>query len=836
MFASTLFVLAATTQATLPLPPYHRDATVLLGRYTLSDLLVHENIVYVRQGYDLEAYALPGLKRKWRVQLGKEVSPDSFEVAGKVILAESSEFGDKMGAIYAFDPANGKVLWTLPRQGRRGVMKVSGETLYASMNPLKFSAIDLKTRKAKWTIPLKLEKEAYDSDVNAISVYKNFVLLNVGNTTYCLDAKSGATRWSVPKSYMFDTNLVQIGGIAFVPSGEGSVGRNIESGKDVWTSANIGAGEYVGVFGNRFVSLDGGRLWAIDPKTGKEVWSAKTGPEQVSGGNQFAFQVGSRIMVRGIDRSGIYDVNGKELWSGADEDMVYGPIWTDGTRLICYSDGLRRYSPGPMAPIPADEAGKRKMAESMVAKYAELDAFEVKRLETLGDAAFDAVLDAFMKSSAASDKDYNSDAGSHYDDLGQLLTKIAKPAHADKLLTAFKTTKADMNSRSFLLRMLAKVGDPEVIVPYFLGVLRNQPTPGFEMYESDTFVARSYITASKHPLATEYMVGIVGDKKADEVVRMQAYWHAAGTGGEAGLAAVLKERRTREVLPPVAERLELGDMGKSPRDRKMSTLLEEAKDATGKSWGLVQSGVLASRGDLWIVEKSGDKWINPIFLGVTLDGVSNWAKPKPAERTVAGQTAAQVKAGGWKKLIPPDSSLTKDDDKDGLTNIMERRLGTDPAKADMDGDGDLDGVDPMPNAADAPKTDAEQILAAVMEARYHFNERNWPAVLSAEADGKPFEMVGWRGPVIWAIGGRSWEGELEQCYEQGVGFISFHEVSKDKSLPWADRCIKWDGTKTYARVEIATYYGGLNGTTYGGVVKKFGDKWVVIAMSMTSVS
>ena len=99
-----------------------------------------------------------------------------------------------MGAIYAFDPANGKVLWTLPRQGRRGVMKVSGETLYASMTPLKFSAIDLKTRKAKWTIPLKLEKEAYDSDVNAISVYKNFVLLNVGNTTYCLDAKNGAAR------------------------------------------------------------------------------------------------------------------------------------------------------------------------------------------------------------------------------------------------------------------------------------------------------------------------------------------------------------------------------------------------------------------------------------------------------------------------------------------------------------------------------------------------------------------------------------------------------------------------------------------------------------------
>lgn len=59
----------------------------------------------------------------------------------------------------------------------------------------------------------------------------------------------------------------------------------------------------------------------------------------------------------------------------------------------------------------------------------------------------------------------------------------------------------------------------------------------------------------------------------------------------------------------------------------------------------------------------------------------------------------------------------KDSDHDSLTDLMERRLGTDPHNPDTDGDGLKDGVDKNPLAAPRRLSEVEQILAAAFEAR-----------------------------------------------------------------------------------------------------------------------
>ena len=58
------------------------------------------------------------------------------------------------------------------------------------------------------------------------------------------------------------------------------------------------------------------------------------------------------------------------------------------------------------------------------------------------------------------------------------------------------------------------------------------------------------------------------------------------------------------------------------------------------------------------------------------------------------------------------ADLLRDTDADGLTDLLERALGTDPAAADSDGDGEDDTTDPFPLLPPAPVTEETEILAA----------------------------------------------------------------------------------------------------------------------------
>ncbi|MBV8515964.1 MAG: hypothetical protein JO197_01050 [Acidobacteria bacterium] len=64
----------------------------------------------------------------------------------------------------------------------------------------------------------------------------------------------------------------------------------------------------------------------------------------------------------------------------------------------------------------------------------------------------------------------------------------------------------------------------------------------------------------------------------------------------------------------------------------------------------------------------------------------------------------------------PLAELTRDSDGDGLTDLLEERLTTDPRDADTDGDGMADGVDALPRVAVAAEaTPAAEVLAAVIK-------------------------------------------------------------------------------------------------------------------------
>jgi hypothetical protein len=245
---------------------------------------------------------------------------------------------------------------------------------------------------------------------------------------------------------------------------------------------------------------------------------------------------------------------------------------------------------------------------------------------------------------------------------------------------------------------------------------------------------------------------------------------------------------------------------------------------------------LGSHGDLWIASKVDGHWANPRFTGVSTRGITAWAEPKPPEPLVAGKTGKELAEGAWFGVLAGNSDLERDTDGDSLPDVAERRLGTDPGNRDTDNDGDPDDVDPWPNAPLREKSEAEQVLAAAFEARFHFADGEGPAIFFAEKGMEPFEMVGWTGPVIWRVedAHKEWSSPLEWCYEQGVGFLRFGAVADGGD--WATELIRWNEDRTEAYVLISAYYGGLAGTGYGIKLRKFGNQWLVIWMEMEYIS
>jgi hypothetical protein len=395
-----------------------------------------------------------------------------------------------------------------------------------------------------------------------------------------------------------------------------------------------------------------------------------------------------------------------------------------------------------------------------------------------------------------------------------MLTKADTPL----LLDTIRQVESEWWRDRVLVPLLMAHGDVEQATPFFLAQIKKekQPERGSSSLEA--------ISKSSHPEAVKFLIEALNNPTAPSTWRRAAFIHLAGTGGDAGLEAV------RNAMPKAGPRSRWQtrvDPGATTRRSKP----KEAKDAKGRTWVLFQSGVLGNYSDYYMAEKVGSKFREAIFLGFY--DQRTWDKEAPQEHRKIPM--AKLVSTEWIKLFPDDAEVRKDADADGLADLVEERLGTDPKVADTDRDGLKDDVDPCPNASPRAMGDREKIVAAAVAAQFFENDWGVPAVISVEKV-EPFEMAGYPGPLIWTVGPR--EGTLGSMYGGGVNRIAFSPLRRDfdqkiaENADWLE--ISADG-KT-AHTMISRYSGGLNGEGVEVVLRKVGDDWFVTDLIMRYVS
>jgi hypothetical protein len=356
-------------------------------------------------------------------------------------------------------------------------------------------------------------------------------------------------------------------------------------------------------------------------------------------------------------------------------------------------------------------------------------------------------------------------------------------------------------------------GDRDRMVPLCLEELRKLLNSPVDAWSPQGGSLR-YVRASSHPLAVRFMREILRNRSLDTTWRQLAYTSLAGTGDRTALREVLALRDRRRTLPPLREMIGLDQIDETgrrlvPPEGKMRAV---GRDPQGVLWGWFGFPFSGAYTDRWLVQREGDRWGNPMLA----------ANVRPEEEIIPD----------WLERFPSQASeLARDTDCDGWTNRLEERLGTDPYRADTDGDGLRDSSDRNPLAAPRPLSEREQILAAAFEACFHFDRVVVPCVVELPEGMKPFELTGWKGVTV-TVADRK-QSPLRAVWPEGACFARFSPQSEgygDITAAWGkhDGLFHWNPARTEVKLQIGIGWNPRGGEGYNLHLRQIGTEWVVI--------
>ena len=234
------------------------------------------------------------LSEAWRVRIGRGADDEEPLLSTPVVAGGRVFTMDSRSLISAFDASTGARLWTadtLPEEDDEGAfgggLAAAGGWLFATTGLGHVLALDAENGALQWRQPIGVPLRA----APAVSGGRVFAVSH-DNRLWALDAGSGALQWShtaIEESagFLGGASPAVDGGIvvAHFSSGELTAHR-VENGRVVWSDilgvqgARIGAiatfndidGHPVSDRGTVFAIGHGGRMVAIDARSGRRVW------------------------------------------------------------------------------------------------------------------------------------------------------------------------------------------------------------------------------------------------------------------------------------------------------------------------------------------------------------------------------------------------------------------------------------------------------------------------------------------------------------------------------------------------------------------------------------
>ena len=297
------------------------------------------------------------LAEAWRVRIGRGIDEDGPVLAAPVVSGGRVFTMDSRSLISAFDATTGARLWTAdarPEEDDEGAfgggLAVEGDWLFVATGLGHVLALDAATGALQWRQPIGVPVPASP----VVSGGRVFAI-SQDNRLWTLDAENGALLWShtaIEESagFLGGASPAVEGGIIVAPFSSGELtAHRVENGRTVWNDilavqgAPIGAiatfndidGHPVSDRGTVFAIGHGGRMVAIDARSGRRVWErdiAGLDMPWVAGDFIFVLTADGELVCMSRERGAIVWV--RSLPRFEDPEDREDPIFWSGPALV----------------------------------------------------------------------------------------------------------------------------------------------------------------------------------------------------------------------------------------------------------------------------------------------------------------------------------------------------------------------------------------------------------------------------------------------------------------------------------------------------------------------
>ncbi len=343
---------------------------------------------------------------------------------------------------------------------------------------------------------------------------------------------------------------------------------------------------------------------------------------------------------------------------------------------------------------------------------------------------------------------------------------------------------------------------------------------------------------------------VLFDDSRSGSIRLEAFASLTAIGGDQ-IASTL-DRALRRMTPPSQQWWIPPDPGKHlqrfgtairndeileayhQKDYELAAWLTRAESSVklridGKDTFIFPYEAFGGQGDLWMIQMTTENQPLPAKLLGALRG--EMIVNEDVRFTVDHKDGTlTIRAKNGKVLELDLRRIDLDSDADGLTDIVENRLHTNPLQKDTDEDGQMDSADLAPNRRKKAEDEQEQITQAIFQQYFSFWDRNQYLGLAIIVSDFALEWRGLSRPMITLTKTEN-KTFLEEIGYNGAPHITI--TPGPQSLTRKREQTLGENERVYS---LTIYRGGLDAVGYEIIVQQIHENWYIKQIAFMWIS